>query len=262
MGQLRIGLIPRGREDDEVEREFVVSLGEAVGHEALVHRAADYNAVLTGLKQDLVDVAWLPPLVAARAVRDLLADPLAVAIRYGATSYTTVLVTQPSSSFRTIADLHGARVAWVDRASASGYAVLRAALARKGVRLTEAFSSEQFVRSHAGVARAVLAGEVDVGATCAHMERDTVRFARSPDAEDAGVPGDALRVLFEAGPIPSDIFAVRHLVAPQIRSAVEGGLLRAHPARLHAAACRFMHADGFAVPTAEHGRMLSTLIVD
>jgi phosphonate transport system substrate-binding protein len=260
MGALRLGLIPRGDERDEREREFVAALSEALGTEVGVHHAADYRVVLSGLAQGLVDFAWLPPLVAARAARGRLAEPIAVAVRYGDTYYRTVLVTQPASPLRAPHDLRGARVAWVDRESASGYVVLRAAMARAGVKLTEAFGHEQFVRSHAAVARAVLSGEVDVGATCAHTEHGNVHFARSPFAGDEGLSGNDLRVLFEAGPIPSDIFAVRHDVNARVRSAVESALMLAMPARVHAAARALMHADGFAAPTQEHERMLAHLI--
>jgi phosphonate transport system substrate-binding protein len=260
MVALRVGLIPRGEEGDAREREFVASLAAALGADVDVHRAADYRVVLTGLDQRLVDFAWLPPLVAARAVRGRLADPVALAVRSGTTSYTTVLVARPDSRLRTAADLRNVRVAWVDRQSASGYVVLRAALARAGVLLADAFALEVFVRSHAAVARAVLAGEVDVGATCAHTENGAVRFARSSYAGDAGLSADELRVVFEAGPIPSDIFAIRRGVPVRVRSTLESALLHAMPQRLHAAACALTHADGFAVPTHEHRRMLEALI--
>lgn len=260
MAALRLGLIPRGGDQDGRERELLAAMAEAFGQEVDVHRAPDYGVVLAGLKQCLVDVAWLPPLVAARALRADVADPVAVSVRDGGTTYTTVLVASPTSPLRTVQDLHGARVAWVDRESASGYGLLRSALQRAGLKLTEAFGSEVFVRSHAAVARAVVEGTVDVGATCAHEEGGTVRFARSAFAGDAGLSADELRVLFEAGPIPSDVFAVRRGATPRMRAALEGALLRGQPRRLLDAARAFVHADGFATPTAEHRRLLASLI--
>lgn len=260
MGALRLGLIPRGEEGDTREREFVAALSVALQSEVDVHRAADYRVVLSGIEQGLVSFAWLPPLVAARATRQRLIDPIAVAVRHGTTSYTTVLVTRPDSSIHALADLRNVRVAWVDRESASGYAVLRSALARAGVRLTDAFSSEVFVRSHAAVARAVLDGKVDVGATCAHADAGDLRFARSPYAGDAGLTSAELRPVFEAGPIPSDLFAVRRDLPLRLRSALESALLHSIPPRVNAAARALMHADGFTVPTPEHRRMLDTLV--
>jgi phosphonate transport system substrate-binding protein len=262
MRGLRLGLIPRGGEGDARENEFVAALAAALRSGVDVHRAQDYRVVVAGLEQGLVDFAWLPPLVAARAVRRRLADAVAVAVRHGATAYTTVLVARPGSPVRSLDDLRGLRVAWVDRESASGYVVLRSALARAGVKLTEAFAREVFVRSHAAVARAVLDGDVDVGATCAHVDQGVPHFARSSFAGDAGLSADDLHVVFEAGPIPSDLFAVRRDVPVRVRSVIEAALLHSMPPRVHAAACALMHADGFAVPTQEHRRMLEALLRD
>lgn len=262
MGALRLGLIPRGDESDARERELVAALAEALGTDVDVHRAADYRVVVAGMEQRLVDFAWLPPLVAARAVRARLAEPVAIAVRHGITSYTTGLVVRPESPLRSVEGLRASRVAWVDRESASGYVVVRRALVRAGVRLTDAFGDEMFVRSHAAVARAVLDKQVDVGATCVHAEGGQVRIARSPYAGDDGLGGDVLRILFEAGSIPSDLFAVRRDAPARVRSAVEAALLHALPPRVHAAACALMHADGFAVPTPEHRRMLQSLADD
>jgi phosphonate transport system substrate-binding protein len=260
MATLRFGLIPRGEEGGASERAFVAAAAKALGREVEVHRAADYRVVLTGLEQKLVDFAWLPPLLGGRALRAGLIDPVAIVVRYGDTEYKTALVTRADSAIRGLDDLRGVRVAWVDRESASGYAVLRAALAQAGVRLTEAFKHEVFLRSHAAVARAVIQGDVDVGATCGHMDADGVRFARSPFAGDGGLSDADLRSVFEAGPIPSDLFAVRRGVAAGVRVAIERALLQGVPEPMHAAALALAHADGFAHPTPEHRRMLEALL--
>jgi phosphonate transport system substrate-binding protein len=257
---LRFGLIPRGDDDGAPERAFVAAAAEALGRDVEVHRAADYRVVLTGLEQRLVDFAWLPPLVGGRALRASLIDPAAIVMRYGDTEYRTALVTRTDSRIRDLKDLRGVRVAWVDRESASGYVVLRAALVRAGVQLTDAFSHEVFLRSHAAVARAVLQGDVDVGATCGHSDQEGVRFARSPFAGDGGISDADLRALFTAGPIPSDLFAVRRDVTPGVRLGIERALLQGLPPRMLAAARALVHADGFEIPTPEHRRMLEALV--
>jgi phosphonate transport system substrate-binding protein len=260
MGTLRFGLIPRGEEGGASERAFVAAAAEALGRDVEVHRGADYRVVLTGLEQKLVDFAWLPPLVGGRALRAGLVDPVAIVMRYGDTEYKTALVARADSPIRGLEDLRGLRVGWVDRESASGYAVLRTALTQAGVHLTDAFAHEVFLRSHAAVARAVMQGDVDVGATCGHTDKEGVRFARSPFAGDAGLTDAELRPVFVAGPIPSDLFAVRCGVAAGVRSTIERALLQGVPERMHAAARTLTHADGFELPRPEHRRMLVALV--
>jgi phosphonate transport system substrate-binding protein len=257
---LRFGLIQRGDEGTPSERAFVAATAQALGREVEIHRAADYRVVLTGLEQKLVDFAWLPPLVGGKALREGIVDLVAIVMRYGDTEYKTALVTRASSNLQTLADVRGVRVGWVDRESASGYVVLRSALTRAGVHLTDAFADEVFLRSHDAVARAVLRGDVDVGATCVHADGGGIHFARSPFVGDAGLTTAELRSLFEAGPIPSDVFAVRRGVIVGIRQAIERALLHRSPEGMHASALALTHADGFVLPTAEHRRMLEGLV--
>src|ERR1019366_1209035 len=105
MAALRFGLIPRGDACDARERDFVAAVAQALNCDVEVHRAADYRMVLAGLEQRLVDLAWLPPIVGARAIRAHLAEVVATVVRYGDTSYTTALVTRADSEIRTLGDL-------------------------------------------------------------------------------------------------------------------------------------------------------------
>jgi phosphonate transport system substrate-binding protein len=169
----------------------------------------------------------------------------------------TGLLTLKSSRIKELADLRGVRAAWVDRESASGYVVIRAALRAAGVRLVDAFAEELFVRSHAEVARALLSGRADVGATCFNMKGGAVEIARLPPGE--GLASDAVRILAQAGPIPSDIFAVRTAVAPSTLATVQSALVDARPGEPHRHAKHLMHADGFARPTSAHTHMIEAL---
>jgi phosphate/phosphite/phosphonate ABC transporter binding protein len=257
---LRFGLIPRGDDGDACEREFVAAAAEALGREVGVHRAADYRGVLSGLQLGLVDFAWLPPIVGARALSGRLVEIAATVQRHGDSSYRTALVARAGSPIRTLSQLRDLRVAWVDRESASGYAVLRIALMQAGVQLTRAFKDEVFLRSHAAVAKAVLRGQVDVGATCTHASPAGVRYARSSVTGDTGVSSNELQTVFEAGPIPSDVFAVRSALPHAVGLVLGQALLQGSPERLRAAARALTHADAFARPTPEHRRSLDALL--
>jgi phosphonate transport system substrate-binding protein len=181
----------------------------------------------------------------------------AVAVRNGTTSYMTGLMTMKTSAIESLADLRGVRAAWVDRESASGYVLIRAALRRAGVSLVDAFSEELFVRSHAQVARALQTGAADVGATCFNAAGGSVQIARLPAGE--GLSSDEVRILAQAGPIPSDIFAVRTEVAATALGAVQAALVDARPGDVQRAAKELMLADGFVRPAASHTQMIESL---
>ena len=262
LGRTRLGLIPLGEAGDARVQAFATALAEAVGMEIDLHHAADYRALTSAVEQGLVQFAWLPPLAAARAVRTGTITPAAIAVRHGATSYYAGLITLASSPVRTLADLRGLRAAWVDRESASGYVVIRAALRRKGVSLVDAFSQDLFLRSHAEVARAVDQGQADVGATCFNLgsgESGAIKMARSTYTGMLSEPLDNMRILAEAGPIPSDMFAVHRSVSPAALQKIQTALIGARPVHFFEAAKAMMFADSFARADGEHLRMLESL---
>ena len=259
LGRTRLGLIPLGEGGEGRIRAFVSALAEAVGMEIDLHHAADYRALTSAIEQGLVQFAWLPPLSAARAVRTGAVTPAAVAVRHGATSYYAGLITLASSAIRTVADLRGVRAAWVDRESASGYVVIRAALRRQGISLVDAFSEDLFLRSHAEVARAVDQGRADVGATCFNLGSGAVKMARSTYTGMLGEPLHNMRIVAEAGPIPADMFAVHRSVSPVALQKIQTALVGARPVGFFEAAKAMMFADSFARADAEHLRMLESL---
>ena len=259
LGHIRLGLIPLDDGGEARVHAFVVALADVLQVEIDLHRAADYRALTSAIEQGLVHFAWLPPLSAARAVRMGGITPAAVAVRHGATSYYAGLVALETSEIRTLADLKGLRAAWVDRESASGYVVIRAALRQRGVSLVDAFTQDLFLRSHAEVARAVDTGAADVGATCFNLTSGAVQMARSNYTGMNGQPLKNMRILTEAGPIPSDMFAVHRSVSSTSLGKVQTALVGARPAHLFEAAKGMMFADSFARADNEHLRMLDSL---
>lgn len=258
--KLRFGVIPDSAVGYAHADRFATSLSQSLGMPVEVHRATDYRVLLSSIEQGRIDVAWVPPLGAARAIRAGSIQEIAVTMRNGASTYLTGLVTLKSSNIHSLADLHNVRAAWVDRESASGYGVIRAALRRSGVRLTEAFSEELFVRSHAEVARALAEGRVDVGATCFNFVSGTVEIARSGFKDHGGLRDDDVRLLAHAGPIPADVVAGHRSLPPRMLSALQAALVEARPLAVHEAAKLLVHADGFVRPTQDHREMLTTLL--
>ncbi|MGZ3416983.1 MAG: phosphate/phosphite/phosphonate ABC transporter substrate-binding protein [Polyangiales bacterium] len=260
LAKLRFGVIPDSDVGYAHADRFASSLGAAISLPVEVHRATDYRVLLSSIEQGRIDLAWVPPLGAARALKAGTISEIALTMRNGASTYLTGLITLKDSRIHSIADLKGVRAAWVDRESASGYGVIRAALRASGVRLTEAFSEEHFVRSHAEVARALAEGRVDVGATCFNFVSGTVEIARSGFKDHGGLRDEDVRLLAHAGPIPADVVAAHRGLSPRIFSLIQVALVEARPLAVHEAAKLLVHADGFIRPTQEHREMLVSLL--
>lgn len=255
---LRIGLVPG--EDDALGSAFVAALGSALGMALETHQAADYRGLAAALEQGVAHIAWAPPVPAARALRSGNVQAAVVVVRNGTTSYQTALITHASTDLESLADLRDVRVAWVDRESASGYLLARAALRGEGVSLTRAFSEEMFVRSHAEVASALKTGRADVGATFVSFTSGTRDVARA-GWRAYGLDDDDVRILLHAGPIPSDVLLVSRSIGGSHLAALQAAIVDARPALPHQTARDLLHADSFVRATDDHRAMLEELLV-
>jgi phosphate/phosphite/phosphonate ABC transporter binding protein len=263
---LRLGFIPVA--DSEALRadveDFAEALGASIGDRVKPLLAPDYKSLLTALERNIAQIAWVPPVLAARAVRGGKVVPAAVAVRSGASAYSSALIARAGSPITKLDDLASLRAAWVDRDSAGGYLVIRAALAAAGVELSRAFDSDSFVGTHEEVARAVLERKADVGATYFTCHPGTKSIARAGWRDVAD--DDAFRIVFSAGPIPADFLGVHASLAGARLEAIQRVLVGGDGAggdngdQVRRIARRLFQTDGFARPTEEHLTSLETLL--
>jgi phosphate/phosphite/phosphonate ABC transporter binding protein len=238
--------------------DFSTALGNAIGLKVTVLGLWHYQGLLDAMAAGTIDFAWLPPIVALRAMGRGQVVPVALPVRNGVSVYSTALFAPQGTPVNDTSRLVGVRAAWVDRQSAAGYIVIRSHLKSLGVDLNQAFSDNLFMGTHDQVVRAVLQGEADVGATFVYM--------------DPGVPGKVIhaswgaadvRIITHAGPIPSDVMgASTRVPAAVVRSFQQALVSGTHPA-LAAAAQALFRADSFVEPLGEHleplGKLLSTV---
>ncbi len=233
---------------------FCAALANAIGLEAEPHCSEDYPALLEAMHGGRVDIAWLPPVVALRAASTGRALPIALPVRRGVSSFYSALFTRAGAPFRRAAELSGARVAWVNPQSASGYLVIRAALRAQGIDLERAFSAETFAGSHAEVVAAVLGGDADVGATFMHHD------PRGASAARAGWGAADVHVIARVGPIPADVIAAGvHVPVSRIRT-VQRALCGGDHPELGAAGSLLLEAEGFVAAEGAHLEPLEKLL--
>jgi ABC-type phosphate/phosphonate transport system substrate-binding protein len=175
------------------------------------------------------------------------AIPLVCSVRSGMPTYHGVLFVEETSPIRSPSELRGVRAAWVAPTSAAGYIVPRLALASHGFDPRTIFSSETFCDSHGSVARAVLSGMVDVGATFAVFDQaDASRKLLRAGFVDV-VPGRRGRIIYAAGPIPSDPIVVAPTVGAGVRARLIAALSRisSADASVRRAVTHILGADAF-----------------
>jgi phosphate/phosphite/phosphonate ABC transporter binding protein len=203
--------------------QFSLALGQLASAELAVYEASSYEDLARAMLVGEVDFAWLPPLAFVALERRKVAVALVSAQRGGDTAFYSALIVARDSALHAPEDLAGARAAWVDPYSASGYVVPRAGLAAIGIDPRVAFSEERFWHSHEAVVRAVVAGRADFGATYAGLD-EHAQITRGSWMDIQGAD-DAIRVLVRFGAIPGDVVAARTALAETTREMLTNALL-------------------------------------
>ncbi|MDB4944216.1 MAG: Phosphonate transporter phosphate-binding periplasmic component [Labilithrix sp.] len=221
--------------------ELSRALGELAGAEIAVFEATSYEDLARAIVRGDVDFAWLPPLAFIALERRHAVVPLVSSERGGDTAFYSAIIVRADSGLVETDGLAGARAAWVDPYSASGYVVPRVGLAAVGVDPRVAFSEERFYHSHEAVVRAVVSGRADFGATFAGVNADALITRGSwLDVEGAD---EVVRVLVRFGAIPGDVVAATSDLAAERRDALTRGLLALSRTRQH----RRLLTDAFGV---------------
>jgi phosphate/phosphite/phosphonate ABC transporter binding protein len=206
---LTFGCVPHT--DDDLTRARLVELcgwlSDRIGVFVRPHRAPSPEALASAFSTGRVDIAWVSPALFILHPGLAAAKPLVCSVRQKMAIYHSVLFVNQTSRYKSPSDLQGARAAWVAPSSAAGYIMPRLALASHGLDPRTLFASETMFDSHGNVARAVFSGQADVGGTYAvFTEADpTQRLVRAGFDE---VPQGRARILYAAGPIPSDPIVV------------------------------------------------------
>ena len=236
--------------------EFCFALGQAAGLSVVAAGVWHYQHLMQQLADGNMHLVWLPPILALRAAVENRVTPIALPVRDGVSTYQAVLYARPGSSVQSLHDLRGVRAAWVDRQSATGYLIIRAHLEARGVSLKDAFASDSFLGSHDAVARAVLDGQADVGASYIYLDEHGIE---SP-SHRAGWGDRAVQIVAHSSPIPSDIVAADKRVPAHMQRAVQAALVEGVNPALSRAAKALLAADAFVAPTAQILRPLQDLL--
>ena len=181
-----------------------------------------YGRLAERTEANAIQLAWAPPLVAHRLMKRRLAVAVSCPRRQGGLSYHSVLFVRAVGRLKTLADLRGARAAWVDPVSLSGSVLAQRWCRRQGFEPERLFSSETNLNTHSEVARAVLSGTADVGATYANIDPKSARVVDAGWSE-IGASNDDVRVIVAIGPVPADAI----VVTPHVPNAVREGCVRA-----------------------------------
>src|SRR5439155_2436494 len=145
--------------------QFAKALGELAGVPIRVTVASDYAAVIEALRNHTADLAFVHPAGYVLANREAKAMILAKNLWHGKATFTSRIYVRKESGIKSLEDLRGKTMAFVDPASTSGYTYPMVLLIQRGLvkdRDPKTFFREVlFAGAHDAGMRALLNGHVD-----------------------------------------------------------------------------------------------------
>lgn len=220
--------------------EFAQVLGKLVGVPVRVTVASDYAAVIEALRNRTADLAFVHPGGYVLASREAKATIVAKNLWHGKSSFTSRIYVRRDTGLKTVEDLRGKTIAFVDPASSSGYIYPMVLLIKRGLvknRDPKTFFKEVvFSGAHDASMRALLNGHVDAIASF-DMARE--QYLKDPAERER------LVVVAETEPIPEAGIAARDGLDPALFARVRAALLQIRAPGHAALLKRLYDIDGF-----------------
>ncbi len=136
-------------------------LEELTGYSIKLSVPSSYIAVVEAFGTKRADVAVMNTFGYLLAHKKYDVEAKLLVTRFGDTSYKSQIIARKDSKINSLSDIKGAKFAYVDPASASGYLLAKSLFKKKDIEPAETM----FAQKHDSVVSMVYQGQVDAGAT-------------------------------------------------------------------------------------------------
>lgn len=195
--------VPSGDTPEIIESADIMAdlLSEKTGYVINGEVATSYTAVIEAMGTGKAHMGTLATFAYILAHEKYGVDCALVSVRYGTPYYKGQIIAGVDTGIKTLEDIEGKTVCWVDATSASGYIIPRIMLKAVGVDPDTDLAQQIEAGSHDAVALSVYKGDCDCGATYIDardkIEEDypdvkekTVLVTESPE-----IPNDGLQFI-------------------------------------------------------------------
>ena len=222
---LVMGLIPAENNEEMVKtfEPMRAYLEKKTGMKIKVFTATDYTGVIEAMKKKRVDVAWFGPLSYYLAEQEAGAEAFAVGIRQGSDSptYKSLIVAPCDGGIKSIEDLKGKSVAFVDPASTSG-GLMPTYMVKKetGKMPQEFFGKFTYAGSHDAAELAVKNKTVDAAAD------NDITYSKM--LEKGLITKESNCIVAESDPLPGSPMVYRGDLPKDLKAKIKDAILNAH----------------------------------
>ena len=222
--ELVMGLIP-AESNEEMIKKFEpmrAYLERKLGEKVKVYTATDYAGVIEAMRKKRVDIAWFGPLSYYLAEQEAGAEAFAVGVMTnGKSTYRSLFVVPGDSPIKSIMDLKGKSVAFVDPASTSG-GLMPTYLVKKatGMMPEQFFGKFTWTGSHDAAEMAVKNRTVDAAAD------NDITYPLM--LEKGLITKESNRVLMYSPPLPGSPLTYRKDLPADLKAKIKDAILNAN----------------------------------
>ncbi len=232
VGQIRIGA-NIGEEDPtalarmEAYQDYI---SKSTGLPVKVFKAADYNGVIQAIASGQLELAVMGPAAYANAraqMGDKVEPILARRSAEGLYGYFSTIVVRADSPYRTLEDLRGKSVGYVDFNSASGYVYPRWALKQQGVDPDTFFGKSAVTGGHVQGVMALDNGQFDAVFMLASGGTPKTGFTTGSIytlAQRGLIKAEDFRVVWVAGPMANSPYVIRNDRPQPLKDILRGAI--------------------------------------
>ena len=219
-----MGLIPAENNEEMVAKfePMRALLEKKLGQKVKVFTATDYTGVIEGMKKKRVDIAWFGPLSYYLAEQEAGAEAFAVGVNEsGKSTYRSIFVVPGDSPVKSLKDLKGKSVAFVDPASTSG-GLMPTYMVKKetGMMPQEFFGKFTYAGSHDAAELAVKNKTVDAAAD------NDITYPKM--LAKGLITKESNRVLLESPDLPGSPLVYRGDLPADLKKKIQDAIVNAH----------------------------------
>jgi phosphonate transport system substrate-binding protein len=218
--ELRFALVP----SDDTEQMMAgfdklrAYLEKTLGMPVTVVQTTSYAACIEAMKKGRVDVAWLGPTSYIIAEQEADAEAFMVSVdSKGITTYNSLILVPANSTAKTLMDLKGKKIAFVEASSTSGGLVPSYMIYKASGMPAEKFANITYAGNHDAVVNVVKEGTVDGGAT------NNLTLDRM--LSQGKVTKDQVRILVQSDPIPGSPMVWRKDLPEDLRTKLSDAII-------------------------------------
>ena len=218
--EINFGVIPRAGETSMIETygSLTKHLEAKLGIKVNLKTTSDYAGVISAMKFNHVQIAYLGPKSYVEAARRSKAEALVVEIdaETGIPGYYGIIISKKGSNIKTLEDLKGKKWAFTSSHSTSGTLVPSVMFMKKDIKPKKYFSKILYSGGHEASILSVKAGKIDAAST------NNLDFQRGLGRQ---WNKDDFNIIWKSDIIPGSVMTARSDLPESLKKAVKDAFI-------------------------------------